>query len=96
MTHDLISNIFRELHATITRIVITDLNDNVYYALMYAKNAQGEIAIDSRPSDAIAVALRVSAPIFVEDRVMAKANGCEWEDEEDKRTRGFMEWVDKL
>jgi hypothetical protein len=96
MTHDLISNIFRELHATITRIIITDLNENVYYALIYAKNAQGEIAIDSRPSDAIAVALRVHAPIFVENRVLAKANGCEWEDEEDERTRRFMEWVDKL
>lgn len=96
MTHDLISNIFRELHASIARIVITDLTDNVYYALIYAKNAQGEVAIDSRPSDAIAVALRVNAPIFVEDRVMAKAHGYEWEEEEDERTKKFLEWVDKL
>jgi hypothetical protein len=96
MTHDLITNIFRELHATITRVVINDLNDNVYYALIHAKNAQGEVAIDSRPSDAIAIALRVNVPIFVENKVMARANGGEWEDEEDQRTKKFMEWVDKL
>jgi hypothetical protein len=96
MTHDLISSIFKELHATITRIVINDLCDNVYYALIHAKNAQGEIAIDSRPSDAIAVALRVNAPIFVEDRVMARASGSEWEDEEDERTKKFYDLIDKL
>jgi hypothetical protein len=96
MTHDLISNVFKELHATITRVVINDLSDNVYYALIHAKNAQGEIAIDSRPSDAIAVALRVNVPIFVENKVMARTSGCEWEDQEDERTKKFMEWVDKL
>lgn len=96
MTHDLISNIFRELNATITRVVINDLNDNVYYALIYVKNERGEIAIDSRPSDAIAIALRVNAPIFVEEKVLAKANGSEWEDEEDERTKRFMEWLDNL
>jgi len=96
MTHDLISNIFKEFHATITRIVITDLRENVYYALILARNTQGQIAIDSRPSDAIAVALRVNAPIFVENRVMARAGGYEREDEEDERTKKFMEWVDKL
>lgn len=96
MTHDLISSIFKEFHATITKIVINDLRDNVYYALIHARNSQGEIMIDSRPSDAIAVALRVNAPIFVENKVMARADGCEWDDEEDERTKKFMEWVDKL
>jgi uncharacterized protein len=97
MTHDLISNIFRELHTTITRIVITDLKDNVYYALIHATNSQGQITIDSRPSDAIALALRVNSPIFVEKRVMAKAGGSEVsEEEEDERTKKFMEWIDNL
>jgi bifunctional DNase/RNase len=70
LTHDLIKNIFDGFNVKVTRIVITEIVDNTYYALIYANDGVREIAIDSRPSDAVAVALRVNAPIFVEEGVL--------------------------
>lgn len=69
LTHDLIKNIFEELEVKVTKVVITDLIDNTYYALIYTHDGIREKAIDSRPSDAIAIALRVQAPIFVEEGI---------------------------
>lgn len=69
LTHDLIKNILEELEVKITKVVITDLIDNTYYALIYAHDGIKERAIDSRPSDAVAIALRVQAPIFVEEGI---------------------------
>ncbi|MDI6801329.1 MAG: bifunctional nuclease family protein [Thermodesulfovibrionales bacterium] len=70
LTHDLIKNVFDELKARVTKIIITSILDNTYYALIYAVSGVEEVTIDSRPSDAIAVALRVNAPIFVDDDVL--------------------------
>jgi bifunctional DNase/RNase len=70
LTHDLIKNVFDTLNVKITRVVITEIIDNTYYAFIYAFDGKNEIAIDSRPSDAIAVALRVHAPIFVNESVL--------------------------
>ncbi|BCB96714.1 hypothetical protein JZK55_16360 [Dissulfurispira thermophila] len=70
LTHDLIKNVFDGFNVKVTRIVITEIVDNTYYALIYAHDGKKEIAIDSRPSDAVAVALRVGAPIFVEEGVL--------------------------
>lgn len=69
LTHDLIKNILDELEVRITKVVITDLIDNTYYALIYAHDGVRERKIDSRPSDAVAIALRVQAPIFVEEGI---------------------------
>lgn len=70
MTHDLLRNVIQDLKAEIRKIVVTDLKENTFYALIHLE-AQGEaIAIDARPSDAIALALRARVPIFVEDRVI--------------------------
>jgi bifunctional DNase/RNase len=65
MTHDLIGNIIQGLQATVTRVVITDLRQNTFYAVITITCDGREAAIDSRPSDAIAVAIRQKAPIFV-------------------------------
>lgn len=70
LTHDLVKNVFDGLNAKITKIVITDIIENTYYASIYAIYGNREVAVDARPSDAVAVALRVQAPIFVKDSVL--------------------------
>ncbi len=73
LTHDLIVTLLADLKASLRRIVITDLKDNVYYAVLYLDAQGGLLQVDSRPSDAIALALRAKVPILVEDRVFDKA-----------------------
>jgi hypothetical protein len=73
MTHDLIKNVLESLDAQVTRVVVTDLRENTFYAALHLKLGNAEHTVDSRPSDAIALALRVAAPIFVEDAVFPKA-----------------------
>jgi bifunctional DNase/RNase len=70
LTHDLVKNITDGLKVKITRIVVTEIIDNTYYALIHLSDGKRETLIDSRPSDAVAVALRAGAPIFVEDGIM--------------------------
>ncbi|MBI4527192.1 MAG: bifunctional nuclease family protein [Deltaproteobacteria bacterium] len=72
-THDLIRNIFQGVGAVLQRITITDLKNNVYYATLSLKLKGQEYQIDSRPSDAIAVALRMKAPIYASSQVVSKA-----------------------
>ena len=73
LTHDLLKNILDRLQAPIVKIEITQLKENTYYALLYIKRDGSELAIDSRPSDAIALALRTEAPIFVNQEVLDKS-----------------------
>lgn len=73
LTHDLFLTLFGRLHVTLLRVVITDLRDDIYYATLYLKSNGTEMILDSRPSDAIALAIRAKAPILVEDRVFDKA-----------------------
>ncbi len=80
LTHDLIKNVISELKMKITKIVISDIIDNTYYAGIYVNNGSEEIPIDSRPSDAIAVAIRVNAPIFVDESVIEFKSNDELED----------------
>jgi bifunctional DNase/RNase len=79
LTHDLIKNILSALDVKVARIVITQIMDNTYYALVYLTDGKKEIPIDSRPSDAVAVALRTGAPIFIQDDVMGKKSSDELE-----------------
>lgn len=72
MTHDLIKNILNTLMIKIDRVVVTDLRNNTYYANIFLNVKGTEIAVDSRPSDAIALATRVDAPIFVAEDVIKK------------------------
>jgi len=65
MTHDLIRNILDGTRTTVVKVVITRLKDDTFYAVIVLKSKGKEIAVDSRPSDAIAVAVRTGAPIFV-------------------------------
>jgi bifunctional DNase/RNase len=73
MTHDLLRNVIQDLNATVEKIVVCDLQENTFYALIYLLLDGNTLAIDARPSDAIALALRTRAPIFVEESVIDNA-----------------------
>ena len=77
MTHDLVKNILDGIDATVSRIVVNDLKESTFYATIFLSLQGKEIRIDSRPSDAIAVALRVQAPIFVTQEVIDRAGSVE-------------------
>jgi len=72
LTHDLIVTIFDRLEVEIARVVISDLIENTFYASLYLLHNNKEFHIDARPSDAIAIAIRIGAPVFVEEEVIAK------------------------
>jgi uncharacterized protein len=72
LTHDLFLTLFGQLKVSVTRAVITDLRDDIYYATLHLSGSAGELTLDSRPSDAIALAIRARAPVLVEDRVFDK------------------------
>ncbi len=70
MTHDLIRNLLLGLETRVHKVVVNDLKDDTFYALIWIEKEGQIISIDSRPSDALALALRVDCPIFVEDEVL--------------------------
>ena len=90
MTHDLINNILNTLHSKVMKIIVNDLKENTYYALIYLNRKGEEIVIDSRPSDAIAIALAVDAPIYVSDQVIERARTIDLEKDEDQ-LKDFLE-----
>lgn len=73
MTHDLMKNLMESLKADISRVVVNALKENTYYAFIDVKKNGAQTQVDARPSDAIALALRTRAPIFVDEEVMKKA-----------------------
>jgi uncharacterized protein len=76
LTHDLFLTLLGRLKVSLTRVVITDLRDDIYYATVHLGGAGGEQALDARPSDAIALAIRARVPVLVEDRVFDQAGGA--------------------
>jgi len=81
MTHDLLASVLGALGATIVRIVVTELRDNVFYADLVLGLGGREVTVSSRPSDAIALAVRTGAPVFASPEVLEEA-GIEIRDEE--------------
>jgi len=77
MTHDLIKNILEAIDARVVKVMVTDLKDNTFFAVLHLQVGETEYTVDSRPSDAIALALRVAAPIFVDEDVVRKAKSIE-------------------
>ncbi|MCK9275359.1 MAG: bifunctional nuclease family protein [Syntrophales bacterium] len=73
MTHDLMNDILKNLEVDVKRVVITDLKNNTFFALINIVKDESDLMIDSRPSDAIALALRANAPIYVDDSVIDKS-----------------------
>jgi bifunctional DNase/RNase len=70
MTHDLIKNVLTGLDALVHKVVVTELKDDTFYAVIWLEREGHVVSVDSRPSDALALALRVDCPIFVEDEVL--------------------------
>jgi bifunctional DNase/RNase len=70
MTHDLIKNVLVGLDTNVHKVVVTELREDTFYAVIWLEREGRIVSIDSRPSDALALALRVDCPIFVEDEVL--------------------------
>lgn len=97
MTHDLLKNLIDGLDAEIERVVITDLKENTFYATIHIRNRNGEgvLLLDARPSDAMALALRANAVIFVEEAVLDKSSTDDsGSAQETERLRRWLETVD--
>ena len=73
MTHDLLRNLLVGLDATVLKVVVTELKEDTFYAVIWLDRGGEVIGIDSRPSDAIALALRMDCPIYVEEEVLASS-----------------------
>jgi bifunctional DNase/RNase len=95
MTHDLLRNVIQDLKASVQKIVVCDLQENTFYALIYLTLDGGTVAIDARPSDAIALALRTRAPIFVEDTVLDNAKTVDFTSEKSDADR-LHKWLESL
>ena len=95
MTHDLIRDIINGLDATVSKIVVNDLKNNTFYAVIHLSLNGTNIVIDSRPSDAIALALRIGAPIYVSIEVVNKAKSIDMT-EESEDTDQLKEWLENL
>jgi bifunctional DNase/RNase len=109
MTHDLLKNVLAGLGATLERLEIHDLQDDVFYARLILRSGKEQVEVDSRPSDGIALAVRAHAPIFVADEVMERAGtapeadirekgegAAADDDSPDKRLDVFKDFINKL
>jgi bifunctional DNase/RNase len=74
LTHDLFLTLFAQFNVKLTRVVLTDLRDDIYYATVHLTANGSELSLDARPSDAIALALRAKVPVLIEDRVFDKSD----------------------
>jgi bifunctional DNase/RNase len=95
MTHDLLKNLLTEFDARVQRVVITALRGNTFYAYLDIDRQGTRILVDARPSDALAIALRSRAPVFVEDSVLNQASSVEVSNEEADRER-LQRWLESL
>ena len=95
MTHDLLKNILSEIEADVDRIVVSELRENTFYAMIYLDRGGQTIGIDARPSDAIALALRTKSPIYVEESVVENAKGLELTKDTTDSER-LQKWLESL
>ena len=93
MTHDLLKNVLAELDTRVERVVINDLRENTFFARIHLIQKDSTLSVDSRPSDAIALALRSQAEIFVEEEVLEKSRTlhAEGSDQDPDRLRKWLE-----
>jgi bifunctional DNase/RNase len=96
MTHDLLKNIIDDLSASVERIVVTELKENTFYALIHLRRNGHSIEVDARPSDAIALALRTQSPIFVEEAVIDTARSVENSRDAPMDVTRLQKWLENL
>jgi len=89
----LMKNILEKLEVEVEKIVVNDVRDNTFYAIIHCRYKDKPVLIDSRPSDAIALALRMKTPIFVEDEVVRRAQSLKFDDnlEDSEKLRQWLE-----
>ncbi len=95
MTHDLLRNVIHDLKADVRRVVVNELKENTFYAVIHLVVGDELVAIDARPSDAIALALRVRAPIFAEDTVIDNAKQLDMSPAKGDSER-LQKWLEAL
>ncbi len=95
MTHDLMRDLIAGMEATVTKIVVNDLKNNTFYAVIHLTLNGNQIVVDSRPSDAIALALRSEAPIYVSSEVVNKAKSIDITKESEESDQ-LKEWLENL
>lgn len=101
MTHDLIKNILEAVEARVLKVVVTDLKENTFFAVLHLQLGDSEYTVDSRPSDAIALALRVAAPIYVDEEVVRRAKTLDAPAKEPEPMKAddaerIREWLGKI
>ena len=94
MTHDLLNNIISSLQAKVKHILVTGLKDNTFFAEISVIQNGSDMTIDSRPSDAIALALRSKSPIFVEEKVIEAAKSLDLPDPDKLQNQEKQQWKD--
>ena len=95
MTHDLLRNVITDLDGQVDRIVVSDLKDNTFYAVIHLTVRGERVAVDARPSDAIALALRTRAPILVEEEVIVNAKTVDFTPDHSDSDR-LQKWLENL
>lgn len=95
MTHDLLRNLLAELGATLTRVIIADLRENTFYAYLELHRGGEVQLLDARPSDAIALAIRTKAPVFVDTKVLDQARSADVSSEQADQER-LQRWLESL
>jgi len=93
MTHDLLKNLLLGLETHVQKVVVSELRDDTFYALIWLERDGQKMSIDSRPSDALALALRVDCPIYVEDEVLknSKSSGNSTDKVSNEELRKWLE-----
>ena len=94
MTHDLLGSMISSLHAKVKHVLINDLKDNTFFAVISVIQNGSDMTIDSRPSDAIALALRTKSPIFVEEKVIEAAKKLDLPDPDKIQNEEKQQWKD--
>ena len=95
MTHDLLRNVITDLNGQVDRVVVSDLKDNTFYAIIHLTVRGERVAVDARPSDAIALALRTRSPILVEEAVIDNAKTVDFASERTDTDR-LQKWLESL
>lgn len=96
MTHDLYKNLLEKLQITLLKVEICDLRDNTFFARIFFSSGEETFDMDARPSDAIAIALRFSAPIYVDDKVIEKSKLSNGDAEVVDRSQEGKKWAEYL
>ena len=96
MTHDLFKNFVESLKIDVAKVEVCDLKDNTFYAKIYFISEEKKFSMDARPSDAIAIALRFQAPIYVDDKIIEKSQALETDAEMLDKTEEGKKWAEYL